>query len=347
MSGASACDQGFDDRAGARPVLDRLSGSRSPNFARSVERVVIGAGRAAPRAPGRSARTASRAMSTRGCFSSAASATGSAGSRASSQSSAMRRPASVSRSGAPCETLGAMPQRASLASMRRARPASGVTTAALPPGVSKPSRSSSAMAVASSSSVAASSRRRPSSAFLRRTPRRRRRRGARASRRSFPPAPALRASARGGRGRVRLRIAAAGMSRRSTPSAASVSLQRVLRDADRRSGPSYRRRDRRRRPGSTTTPRGRRATTRISSRVVACEPVEPAMMIGRFGGSAFQRAASARRSAAPCSAGSLRPCSFRCAGQNVAMMSRKAAELAQWRARSISSTSFGSFFQST
>jgi hypothetical protein len=38
------------------------------------------------------------------------------------------------------------------------------------------------------------------------------------------------------------------------------------------------------------------------------------MMIGRFGGSVFQRAASARRSAAPCSAGSLKPCSFKVRG---------------------------------
>jgi hypothetical protein len=139
----------------------------------------------------------------------------------------MKRPDSVSRNGAPCETLGSMPQRVSLASMRRARAASGVTIAAVAARLFQASRTMSAIAVASSSSVAASSKRKAARAFANET--------FAAGGEALEPVggllgrrQALRASAHGARGHLHFELQHRNSSR-STPSAASVCFQRVLR----------------------------------------------------------------------------------------------------------------------
>ena len=86
-----------------------------------------GAGRAAPRCSKRRARSQVSAQAARGDASKVPPAPPARlASRANSHRSAINPPASVSRNGRPCDTAGAMPQRASLASTRRANAASGV-----------------------------------------------------------------------------------------------------------------------------------------------------------------------------------------------------------------------------
>ena len=98
------------------------------------------------------------------CFTTAQSLTGSPGSSAQSRTSATKLPARVRRSGAPAEGGTLTFQRWSNAETRRARPASGVISAAVSPGVSSVSRISSAAHIASSASSSASIRHNPSSA---------------------------------------------------------------------------------------------------------------------------------------------------------------------------------------
>ena len=91
-----------------------------------------------------------------GCLSSASIVTGGSPSSAASAASRANTPAGVSASASPPESSTGTFHRASAASTRRASVRSGVTSAAVLPGVSIASRSATAMASASSSALAAS-----------------------------------------------------------------------------------------------------------------------------------------------------------------------------------------------
>ena len=84
-----------------------------------------------------------------GCFSAASSGTGASRSAARSSTSRKKTPGGVLLSGSPAESSISISQRRSSAATRRASSRSGVTSAAVAPGVSSLRRSSSAMVTAS------------------------------------------------------------------------------------------------------------------------------------------------------------------------------------------------------
>jgi hypothetical protein len=100
---------------------------------------------------------------TSGCLSSASSGTGAKRSAAASATASNSVPAGVSDSGVPAESSATMLQRAKCAATRRASGRSGVTKAAVRPGVSIAWRSASAIVCASSAGLESSIARMPDS----------------------------------------------------------------------------------------------------------------------------------------------------------------------------------------
>ena len=143
--------------APASPAFSSLSSSASQSFGRGPRRPCCSR---ATRAPARSSGRPRRAS---GCLRMASSRTGSHGSSADRASRPRSTPAGQWAKGAPAEESASMPQRARRADTRRARSRSGVTRAAVLPGVSSASRSRRAAAAAASSSVGAAMTARPSS----------------------------------------------------------------------------------------------------------------------------------------------------------------------------------------
>ena len=87
-------------------------------------------------------------------------------------------------------------------------------------------------------------------------------------------------------------------------------------------------------PGNTTAPRGRRAITANKSAVARMEPVEPAAIIGRSGGSVCQFAQRFCSKALRRAVGSICPNSCNCAGQKRNTILSRATICCQFSANS-------------
>ena len=120
-----------------------LSGRQNPGAGRGPR-----IARSSRRASSRHA-TGARPPAASGCFSAASSGTGASRSAARSSTSRKKTPGGVLFSGSPAELSISISQRRSSAATRRASSRSGVTSAAVAPGVSSLRRSSIAMVTAS------------------------------------------------------------------------------------------------------------------------------------------------------------------------------------------------------
>ena len=251
-----------------------------------------------------------------GCFKAASSGTGANSLAARSSTRRRNTPGGVRFNGRPAESSIAMPQRANSAETWRASARSGVTRAAVAPGVSSLRRSSSAIVSASSCTPAQSWRWSPvnASGGAGESARQasvvaagriaspiscsRRARGAAASRNAGALSGQLRMSA-GVSSNSRSRFAS-----RYCGWASSYSIAAHSALSQRRS-----------RPARITAPLSRPATTRISSVIAGTPPVRPAAMTGSHGGlrrhcSAWRASRRLRRSP-----GSIAPSAARMAGQ--------------------------------
>ena len=205
--------------------------------------------------------------------------------------SSRKAPGGVWSSGVPAESSTSMPQRWSSTATRRARWRSGVTRAAVRPGISSAPRIRSASASASAGRSGCSSTRSsriaagaggasfcqaPTVALGRMTSDRKRARPG-----SLPATP----------GAAQIPTAARSVARASSSCFRPYCGWPASMHCQLASSRSWSR------PGRTTVPRGRRAITWRSARVAGMLPVEPAATIRPSGGAARQRSASARQQA--------------------------------------------------
>ena len=302
----------------------------------------------APRRAQRSSASTPAPGRTSGCFRMASRPTGSTGSVACRATRAVSCPTGKPARGEPAEESTSTPQRASRAETRRARPASGVTRAAVRPGVSSTSRKARAAIWAASSSLRAEISARPA------------RPSAMGSTPSLAPS-AFSVSICCSQSAV----ASAGLSasltiRRRQRPRASPGLAGDQGLTAPRSTPAW---ARRRfiapcgcwsptssqagsarswsRPGRMTRPCGAPETTESRAAVAGVDPVEPAAMRTPAGGLMAQLSASARVRATRRAATSIRPSSCRRSGQALTAKPRNSAETCQWRAISAATQSAG------
>ena len=323
-----------DSRSAASPVSPASASRRSIGVQPSAR---------GPRRPDRSKRAARRARSSgsrpkraKGCLARASNSTGSNGSTAALAMALARTPTGNPASGAPAEESATTPQRDSRADTRRASAASGVTKAAVLPGVSKASRSSKATAPAASSSWRATTMDRPARPLATgSTP------SAAPSALSLAIWPSQSSVASAGR-RASLMIRRRQRpspspgeggdhkptSPRSTPAKAS---SRFIAPCGCCS-PTFRQASSARswsRPGNTTAPCGASAMAVSRAAAAGAVPVDPAATMTPGGGLSRHRLPSARSRATRRAVTSVRPSSFKRAGQASTAKRRKSAEISQ------------------